>query len=167
MRAELTLKTWFADLQRVKSRKAISPIIATLIIVSIAVAISVAAALWWSGSLQTFNRVEKVDMILYTEPGQQPGTFKIGIQMRNTGTRDVTINGIYLNNKPFWDANVSKVSFNIEGVNQTLPMAVSLPIGKAADIEALLGAQYRSGGAVEVKLVTAAGTEISQIANLP
>jgi flagellin-like protein len=154
-------------LQRLQSRRAVSPVIATVIIVAIAIAISIAAGLWWTGTFQNFNKVEKVDMILYTEPGQQPGTFMIGIQMRNTGTRDTTINGIYLNGKPFWDANVSRITFNIQGVNQTLPMAISLPIGKSADISAYLGSQYRSGGTVEVKLVTAAGNEITRVANLP
>jgi len=150
-----------------RDKRAVSPVIATVIIVAIAIAISVAAALWYSGTASSFQKVEKVTMSLYAEPSSQQGTFMIGIQMRNMGTRDTTISGIFMNGKPFWDANVTRISFNIENVTQSLPLAVFLPIGKMATIEANLGSEYRAGTSVEVKLVTAAGNEITQIAYLP
>jgi flagellin-like protein len=150
-----------------RRKRAVSPVIATVIVVAVAIAISIAAALYWTGAAQMFQKVEKVDMTVYTEPGEQQGTFKIGIQMRNTGTMDTRISGIYMNGKPFWDANVTRISFNIEGVEQTEALAVLLPIGKTASIEAILGSEYRAGQTVEVKMVTAAGNEITQIANLP
>jgi hypothetical protein len=154
-------------LRLIRNGRAVSPVIATLIIVSIAIALAITATLWWSGTIQGFLGVEKVNLILYTESGGQLGTYKVTIEIRNTGTRDITINGVYLNGKPFWEANVTKVSFYIENVTQTLPMAFSLPVGKVATIEVYLGSEYRAGQTIEVKLVTASGNEISKTANLP
>jgi len=154
-------------LKILRDKRGVSPVIATIIIVAIAIAISIAAALWYSGTASSFQKVEKVSMSVYAEPGAQQGTFLIGIQMRNQGTRDTTIDGIYLNGKPFWDANVTRISFNIENVTQSLPLQVFLPIGKTAQVEADLGSEYRAGTSVEVKLVTVAGNEITQIAYLP
>ncbi|MEM3692894.1 MAG: hypothetical protein QXI39_02590 [Candidatus Bathyarchaeia archaeon] len=150
-------------------RTGVSPVIAAIILVAIAITIGIGAAFWWSGIIQSFIGYESVELLLYTDTGGEYGAYKVAIHIKNTGTKDVTINinGIYLNGKPFWEANVTRVSFWIEDVNQTIPKAFLLPVGKRARIEIYLDKGYRSGQIVDVRLVTASGKEFYKTANLP
>ncbi|MEM2926963.1 MAG: archaellin/type IV pilin N-terminal domain-containing protein [Candidatus Bathyarchaeia archaeon] len=152
-----------------KRRRGVSPIIAAIVLIVIAITIGIGAAFWWSGIIQSFIGYESIELRLYTDTGEEYGTYKVTIHIKNTGTKDITINinGIYLNEKPFWEANVTRVSFWIEDVNQTIPKAFRLPVGKKARIEIHLDKGYRSGQMVDVRLVTASGKEFYNTANLP
>lgn len=151
----------------VKGKVALSKVISVIIIVAIAIGLAVGVALWTTGVIETFLRVEKVQLTIYTDYGETPDTYKITIEIKNTGTRDSVIDGIYVNGQSFWKVDVSRVSFYIEDVNQTLVLGFLLPIGKAARIEVYLGPSFQHAQLVEVKLHTAAGSEIIAAKNLP
>ncbi|MEM2927278.1 MAG: archaellin/type IV pilin N-terminal domain-containing protein, partial [Candidatus Bathyarchaeia archaeon] len=46
-----------------KSRKAVSPVIATIIIVAIAISIAIAVAYWMVGITGAFTRFEKLEIV--------------------------------------------------------------------------------------------------------
>jgi flagellin-like protein len=83
---------------RLKSKKAISPILATLLLIVIAVAAIVVTYAWV--------------MTYMTSAGQQAGVFlkkdapclwqsgNITIYVRNTGTSDAEIDAVYINSEP-------------------------------------------------------------------
>jgi flagellin-like protein len=150
-------------------RRGVSPIIAAILLVVIALSLAIGAAFWWSGIIQEFIGYESVELLLYTDRGDEAGTYKVAIHIKNTGTKDITINinGIYLNERPFWEANVTRISFYIEDVNQTIPTSFRLPVGKQAKIEIYLDKGYRSGQMIDVRIVTASGKEFYKTANLP
>jgi len=151
----------------IRDGKALSTIVATIIIVAIAIGVALAVGLWSTGYIESLFKVEKVQLLLETNVGEQANTYKITVIINNVGTRDTVIDGIYLNGKRFWEADVSRVSFYIEGVNQTLPLQFSLPIGKKATMEIYLGSSFYHNQLVEVKLHTVAGNEVIQTAYLP
>lgn len=151
------------DMHQSENRRASSPVITTLILVSIAIGLAIVIAFWSSGAIVVFQKTEKVDMILSVEPGVQPGTFRFVIQMRNFGTRDATLKGIYLNGEPFLGPNITGFFVSSQDVNQMVPNSITLPIGTVSSIEAELGPKYQAGQALEVLLVTESGSQIRKV----
>ncbi len=81
------------------STKAISPVIATVIIVSVAIAIAVAVAFWMTGITGLFTRYEKLE-IVSAYAVVDDGHFYVILDVKNTGTTSTTIDNIFINAKP-------------------------------------------------------------------
>ena len=80
--------------------KAISPVIATVIIVAVAISISIAVALWMTGLTSTFTGVEKLEIInAHAAYDSQNKQWSVEITVKNTGTKDATIEHIYANDE--------------------------------------------------------------------
>lgn len=153
-----------------RNKKAISPTVATIIIVGIAVIIAIAVGVYWSGLIESFTGIETLDLIVNTDYGDFytfNNTYKVTINIRNTGTIDTTIDGIYINGKRFWEADVLRVNFDIENVTQSVPMKFILPTAKRANMEVILGPSFKHGTNVEIMLQTAAGTRLTLTQKLP
>ncbi len=77
-----------------KNTKALSPVIATIILVAVTVAIAIAVAAWLGALTFTYTRVEQLNItqVTYSATGL---TATFGIQ--NTGTSDVTISSASVN----------------------------------------------------------------------
>ncbi|RLF19674.1 MAG: DUF4352 domain-containing protein, partial [Thermoprotei archaeon] len=75
-----------------KTRKGISPVIATVIIVSVAIAISVAVAFWMTGITGLFTRHERIEITnAYAEWNETADCWLVVLQLRNSGSDDATI----------------------------------------------------------------------------
>jgi len=143
--------------------KAISPVIATVIIVSVAIAIAVAVAFWMTGITGLFTRYEKLEIVsAYATTGaSSPYKWILNITVRNTGTTDVTVDSIFINGKPLseWSGYVS--------ITGSLP---TLTTGDQSNIILYIkeeAGKFTSGQIIEVKLHTAAGNEYPKSVQLP
>ena len=175
--------------------KAISPVIATVIIVSVAIAIAVAVAFWMTGITGLFTRYEKLDVInayaIYNK-SVEGGTWALVLTVRNTGTSDVTLDELFINGKPFktfsssYDVNATYLS---ETYFKGIPSGAvsvtnnggdwapgssnngtySLPTGEEKTFVIPLNVNdgFKSGQIVEVKLHTAGGNEFPKSVQLP
>ena len=81
-----------------KSRKALSPVVASIILIAVTVAVSIAVAAWLGALTFSFMGTEqlhisKMTWIWNDTPGLR--TFKINVN--NTGTKDLTINQVLVN----------------------------------------------------------------------
>jgi len=130
--------------------KAISPVIATVIIVSVAIAIAVAVAFWMTGITGLFTRYEKLEIISAYAEKTDTNTFTVYLKVRNTGTTDVTIDSIF-----------------VDGVLYTMTNIYVSKGGTANITVNLSGSEYISGRIVEVKIHTAAGNEYPKSVQLP
>ena len=143
--------------------RAISPVIATVIIVSVAIAIAVAVAFWMTGITGLFTRYEKLEVISAYATGSESAGWTVVLEVRNTGTTDVTIDEIFINGKPYneW----SEVS--LTGTVTSLPEP--LPTGESRTIKISIGSGsgFKSGQIVEIKVHTAAGNEYPKSVQLP
>lgn len=82
-------------------KKGISPVIATVIIVSVAIAIAVAVAFWMTGITGLFTRYERVEITnCYADWNTTAKAWIIVIQLRNSGSDDATIDEIFINGRP-------------------------------------------------------------------
>jgi len=141
------------------NRKAVSPVIATIILVAIAIAIAIAVAYWMVGITGAFTRFEKLEITsAYSDP-LTSGTFTVNLKLKNTGSAAATIDNVFINGKP-WDAYVdvaySFVSSSLEPGDATTG-TITLPSASG----------FSSGMSVEIVLHTASGKDYPKQVVLP
>jgi flagellin-like protein len=81
-----------------RSRKALSPVVASIILIAVTVAVSIAVAAWMGALTFSFTATEQINI---TNMNFQVGTAATGsiqIVANNTGTTAVTINEAWVNN---------------------------------------------------------------------
>jgi len=76
-----------------KNVKALSPVVASIILIAVTVAVSIAVAAWMGALTFTFTNTEQ---ILITNMAFGPNS--IAVTVNNTGTSPVTINEGWINN---------------------------------------------------------------------
>lgn len=158
----------------------ISTIIATIIIVSVSIVMAIAAAFWAMGIAGSFRQFEEIKITsIYAEaPGYYNATvmqpdgnyyngsaFTIFIVLKNTGTGTASINGIFLNSRPYDSAYQNVTETNI--VNQTLAAGKTLTPRGIITLPNDNTGTWTSGSSVEVEIQTAAGNRYSSTVNLP
>ncbi|MEM0316545.1 MAG: archaellin/type IV pilin N-terminal domain-containing protein [Candidatus Nezhaarchaeales archaeon] len=147
--------------------KAISPVIATIIIVAVAIVMSIAVAYWMMGLVTTFTRYEKLEYtaayVVPTENG-----WDVTLTLKNTGTALATVNNILINGIPY-DQVVSDGKVNVD---PELPITIN--VGNSTTITLTLpkDRNYKfglltSGISVEITVVTAAGNQYPKTVVLP
>jgi len=86
-----------------KNRKAVSPVIATVILVAVAITISVAVAYWMGGISSQYTKFEKVEVVNAIVSSAGSGTamtWTITMSLKNTGTSAATITDLFINDQP-------------------------------------------------------------------
>jgi flagellin-like protein len=81
-----------------RSRKALSPVVASIILIAVTVAVSIAVAAWMGALTFSFMGVEKLTISKITWIWTTaPATRTFVINVNNTGTKDLTINQVLVN----------------------------------------------------------------------
>ena len=122
-----------------KSRKALSPVVASIILIAVTVAVSIAVAAWMGALTFSFMGTEQVKITKIT---WQWGAKTFTISVNNTGTKDVTINQV-------------QVNYGSTGVTQP----TTVPLGLKASTSAVLvvGYTYVNGTNYDISVVTQSG----------
>ncbi|MBX5326157.1 MAG: archaellin/type IV pilin N-terminal domain-containing protein [Candidatus Bathyarchaeia archaeon] len=122
-----------------KSRKALSPVVAAIILIAVTVAVSIAVAAWMGALTFSFTSTEQVSITNLQFIGASNNIIRV--TMRNSGTTPVTINEAWVNN-----------------VQQSTTTPI-LPTTLAANSVAYLNITYgwTAGDNYEVKLVSSKG----------
>ncbi len=123
-----------------KNRKAVSPVIATLLMIAIAVAAAILVYVWSMGLIGTLQTGggEQVKEQLMMEAYDWTATGTLKIHLRNVGTTEVVVAAVY-----------------VEGVSNTMSKVVS--IGAVTDASATSLPTIVSGRSYNVKIVTSTG----------
>jgi len=146
--------------------KAVSPVIATIIIVAIAIVMSIAVAYWMLGLGAAFTRYEKLEFASgYAEA--TAGNFTIKLKLKNTGSADATIDTVFLNGKPYTSyTGASAVTVPGTFIGLTLKPGddsgdVTITLSRAA------GTSWKSGMSVELVIQTVKGNQYPKVIVLP
>ncbi len=148
--------------------RAISTIIATIIIVSVSIVMAIAVAFWAMGIGSSFQKFEKVEFTsayadYYATTPSAAGNYTVNIVLKNSGTATATISNIMLNGRP-WDTAYAGISqYNL--VNQTL--GVGAQTSNAKLFLPVDTTDWTHGSSVEVVIQTAAGRSYSNTVVLP
>ncbi len=145
----------------VEDRRGVSPVIATIIIVAIAIVMSLAVAYWMLGLGGAFTRYEKLEF--QSAYVTVDNNFTINIRLKNTGSADATIDLIFLNGKPS-DAEDYIGTVNTGSlINKTIKPGESY----SDTITLTKGDTWRSGMTVEIMIQTVAGRQFPKSVILP
>lgn len=104
-----------------KSKKALSPVIAAIILIAVTVAVSIAVAVWM-GSL-TFNFMA-TEQLTITRVTFGPANTTIVANVLNTGTTDVIINNVNVVGNGVTDASVPSTTIG-EGTSVLVTITVT------------------------------------------
>ena len=161
--------------------KAVAPVIATIIIVAIAIVMSIAVAYWMLGLGAAFTRYEKLEFTsgyaVYNATSQK---FDIRITLKNTGSADATIDVVFLNAKPSADYALAPYTTSLL-VNSTVFIPAGF-IGKTLTPGDSTGVVvisvyrngdggrttvWKSGMSVELMIQTVAGKQYPKVIVFP
>jgi len=121
-----------------KSKKALSPVVASIILIAVTVAVSIAVAAWMGALTIGFMGSSSITITgtdFYPTGGSGQTTNYINITLKNTGTKSVTIGQIKVN-------NVIK-TFTATGSNFTLPAGDINHVIKIQNVNWVNGNPYK------------------------
>ena len=140
-----------------KSKKALSPVIATVILVAVTITVAIAVAYWMGGIAGLYTRLEKVE-ITTVQQSYAPATgWTLVVGLKNSGSADANVDTVLING-------------NIENDIST-PLPCSVPAGTSATLTIVIPDDgsvqgCTSGTTIDLKLHTAAGKEYPQMVTL-
>jgi flagellin-like protein len=156
----------------IHKRRAVSPVIATVILIAVAVALGIAVAFWASGLTSSFSKYEKLGVnVQYSSLSGGKWTINLGGQ--NTGSSDASITQIQVNGVPITPnpgSSKGTLEWNVvqsgactpSSAQTTLPIAV--PSGQTFCLSFVLpddagstSQTFASGQTIQVTIITAAG----------
>ena len=124
-----------------KSRKALSPVVASIILIAVTVAVSIAVAAWMGALTFSFMGVERLTISKIVWSWATPTTRAFVINVNNTGTKDLTINQILVN----------YAGVNGTAVLPTLPLILKATEGTSLTVTYL----YTNGTNYDISVATA------------
>jgi len=160
--------------RKMQSRKAVSPVISTVILVAVAITVAVAVAYWMGGIAGQYTKFEKVEMqsgVCVKETGDY---WNITLKMKNTGTADATLIGVFINEREINTYNVSITDVPGPGLaTTTMTEADTIQSGATSTIYIFVdggtdgwGAPVTSGTTVNIKIHSAGGMDYIKLIEL-
>jgi flagellin-like protein len=132
-----------------KNRKALSPVVASIILIAVTVAVSIAVAAWMGALTFSFTNTERINI---TNMNFDVTNKIIMVTANNTGTSSVTINEAWVNNVKYTT------------VNPALPTTIQANAGQLFNITL---ASMSNGYNYQVKLVSSKGNAFLYTATAP
>jgi flagellin-like protein len=134
-------------MKKLRSRRALSPVVASIILIAVTVAVSIAVAAWMGALTFNFMATEqlKITNVSFTAGGT------VTISTSNTGTSPITITDIHVNNVA---TNVTAASLLFPANSQNTTVILMTPAWSQ-------GAQY------EVEMRSSKGNQFTYTATAP
>ena len=143
------------------NRKGISTVIATIIIVAIAIVMSIAVAYWVMGIGGSFTRFEKIQFISAYATTDKAINFTI----KNSGTAPATVNTVMINGQPL--VGTPSYKYSASGTSGSTNSTTQLNPGDTTEGSITFDTAYQPGTTIEMKLQTAAGNQYPEVVVLP
>ena len=138
-----------------KSKKALSPVVAAIILIAVTVAVSIAVAAWMGALTFTFMKTEELKVQSHTWATNRA---TISISVKNTGTGALTISEWRVN-----DVVVPAVNATYTTGSATLNPGDSA----VAQLKPTSGTYFTSGVKYEFAALTATGNKFTYVATAP
>jgi len=118
---------------RTKSRKALSPVVASIILIAVTVAVSIAVAAWMGALSFGFMATEELKITNMQFGTYTNGTQTMLVTMLNSGTNPVTITEVHINN----GVNLLQAQFTVNAnSNGNANVTQSWTAGSSYEVEA-------------------------------
>jgi len=123
-----------------RSKKALSPVVASIILIAVTVAVSIAVAAWMGALTFTFMGTEELTISTLT---WNTDMSEFTLNASNTGTKDLTITQI-------------QVNYGIAGITAQ-PPGLPMQLAAAASTSLVVGFPYVNGTTYDISVVTSSG----------
>ena len=167
---------------RTTNRRAVSPVIATVILVAIAITIAVAVAYWMGGIAGQYTQFEQVEIQSGYATLNDPFTttqWVITLELKNTGTKTATLISVFVSDVPVTQYHSVGVPLNLLTSDLTdggttgasIDGTDGQPIlsGAEATVYVYIGEAYgslSSGTTINIKLHSAGGMDYIKLIKL-
>ncbi len=145
-----------------------SPVIATVILVAVAITVSVAVAYWMGGIAGQYTKFEKVEIQSAVCTWNSGGTYwQIQMKVKNTGTAASTLISAFINEIELQNYNATTVVTSETSGNMTASTSVNS--GDSVVINFFIDQGYAtlsSGTTVNVKIHSAGGMDYIKLVEL-
>ena len=155
-------------MRKIRSRKAVSPVIATVILVAVAITVAVAVSYWMGGITSQYTTFEKVEIQSGVCTWNSTGFWKITLKLKNSGTATSTLNSVFINDI---EANTygqdSASGANEVATNMTTSTSITSGATTKVNIYVDLGyASLSAGTTVNIKVHSAGGMDYIKLIEL-
>ena len=163
------------------SRRALSPVIAVVVLVSVTIVVAVSVAYWMGSIAGTYTRFEKLEISsAYSSkvddwtgdpdvPGWgSEGGWTVRIVVKNSGSADATIDDVFVNGIPYGQFSNVTVRY----IGDPYGFGGAIGAGATGSVEILVRSgtdqdiTFSSGSTLDIKLHTAAGKEYPRLIEL-
>ena len=154
-----------------RRRKAIGPVIAYIIVITVAIIIALAYGFWASGIMQAFQQTERLEARLVSANEEVAL-----IHLTNKGSEDITVTDIIVTQG---GAAVDiEVEYDGEGDDDLgcptptcdsdgLAINKKIPPGQTAEWDVIADAGYQRGASYDISVVTASGNTLTVTVFIP
>jgi flagellin-like protein len=130
-------------MKMLKSRKALSPVVASIILIAVTVAVSIAVAAWMGALTFSFMGTEQVQISRITWAWSDTASARtFTINVNNTGTKDITVN---------------QIQVNYAGVTGTISPALPYILKSANSVTLTVNYAYTNGTNYDISVVSTSG----------
>ena len=154
-------------------KKGISPVIATVILVAVAIVISVSAAFYLSGTTSQYTGIEKIEIptaYCTLNPAVNNSGWGAHFSLKNSGPSPARISYIMVNDVLISEYNISEGG-TLSGINamgtSMSDIGRTLQSGETAEVEVWIGSGlFSSGTSISVKLHSTSGFDYVKLVKL-
>jgi len=155
--------------RKIRSRKAVSPVIATVILVAVAITVAVAVSYWMGGISSQYTKFEKVEIQSGVCTVDAAGNWTVALKLKNSGTATATLISIFINDveidnysqpvgvEDFWASDMTDSYSLTSGLSGAINVFISS--SKAT-------ATLSSGTTVNIKVHSAGGMDYIKLVEL-
>ncbi len=143
-----------------------SPVIATVILVAVAITVSVAVAYWMGGIAGQYTKFEKVEIQSAIVTKSAANVWTIELKVKNTGTAVATMISSFVNNIEVQEYNVTVAQSTQIATNQTTSTSIASGASMIINIYIDNYGFLSSGTTVNVKLHSAGGMDYIKLVEL-
>jgi len=146
----------------------VSPVIATVILVAVAITVSVAVAYWMGGIAGQYTKFEKVEIQSAVCTWDSTNTYwQIQMKVKNTGTAASTLISAFINEVEVQNYNETAVMTGQTASNMTTTTSINSGDSVLVNFFIDLGyATLSSGTTVNVKIHSAGGMDYIKLVEL-
>ena len=128
-----------------RSKKALSPVVAAIILIAVTVAVSIAVAAWMGALTFTFMGYEKLEITTVRWQWAAAGSRYVNVTLKNSGTKDLTVTQIKINYVKIGATYISpspSFPFKTTDTDKTLKIMYNYNNGTAYDISIVTTSGY-------------------------
>jgi flagellin-like protein len=156
-------------MRKIGSRKAVSPVISTVILVAVAITVAVAVAYWMGGIAGQYTKFEKVEIQTGICTYNASDTaWQITMKLKNTGTATSTMVAAFINDVEV--QNYGQSTFVADSTATSMdPTATTITSGETYTITFWIELGYQNlsaGTTVNIKIHSAGGMDYIKLVEL-